>query len=78
MNASTRACAIRAAITLSLLTGAACRARAAEPAGPRDVTGLKVPAGFHISVFSSAVPGARSMTLGDKGTLFVGTQEGAV
>jgi glucose/arabinose dehydrogenase len=78
MNASTRARGVRAAITLSLLTGAACRARAAAPGGPPDVTGLKVPAGFHISVFSSAVPGARSLTLGPKGTVFVGTQSGSV
>jgi glucose/arabinose dehydrogenase len=34
---------------------------------------IKLPPGFHIEVFSADVKGARSMALGDKGTLFVGT-----
>jgi glucose/arabinose dehydrogenase len=33
---------------------------------------IKLPPGFHIAVFAE-VPGARSMALGEKGTLFVGT-----
>src|SRR5437660_6052125 len=57
--------------------GAACRASAAT-AGPPAVARLRVPAGFHVAVFSSAVPGARSMTLGDRGTLFVGTRDSSV
>ena len=32
-------------------------------------------AGFHIAVYANDVPGARSMALGPKGTLFVGTRE---
>lgn len=36
--------------------------------------GLKVPPGFSIEVFADEVPNARSMALGDKGTLFVGTR----
>jgi glucose/arabinose dehydrogenase len=36
---------------------------------------IKLPAGFRINVFAE-VPNARSMTLGDKGTLFVGTMGG--
>jgi glucose/arabinose dehydrogenase len=36
---------------------------------------IKLPAGFKIDVYASNVPGARSMTLGDKGTLFVGTRQ---
>ncbi len=35
---------------------------------------IKLPEGFTISVFADNVPGARSMALGDKGTLFVGSQ----
>ncbi len=35
---------------------------------------IQLPPGFHISVFARNVPGARSMTLSPKGTLFVGTR----
>ena len=34
---------------------------------------LKAPAGFSVSVYADNVPGARSLALGDKGTVFVGT-----
>lgn len=34
---------------------------------------IKLPKGFAIELFADKVPGARSMTLGEKGTLFVGT-----
>jgi glucose/arabinose dehydrogenase len=36
---------------------------------------LELPPGFHIEIAVDDVPGARSMALGDKGTLFVGTQK---
>lgn len=40
---------------------------------------IRLPPGFHIDLYSGDVPGARSMALGDKGTLFVGTRgEGKV
>lgn len=35
---------------------------------------IKLPKGFSISVYASDVAGARSMALGDQGTLFVGSQ----
>lgn len=35
---------------------------------------LKLPEGFKISVFAEGVDGARSMAMGDNGTLFVGTR----
>ena len=35
---------------------------------------IKLPPGFKIDIFASDVPNARSMTFGDKGTLFVGTR----
>jgi glucose/arabinose dehydrogenase len=62
----------------------ACRPSAAGPgaaaAGPggAPLSRITVPAGFRVSVLTSAVPGARSLTLGAKGTVFVGTQSGAV
>jgi hypothetical protein len=34
---------------------------------------IRLPPGFEISVFAGNVPNARAMTLGDKGTLFVGS-----
>ncbi len=40
---------------------------------------IRLPAGFKIEVYASNIPNARSMTLGDKGTLFVGSRSaGAV
>lgn len=52
----------------------AARALAAAP-----VENIKLPPGFEISVFAEGVKGARSMTLGAGGTLFVGTRgEGKV
>src|SRR5262245_42313397 len=32
---------------------------------------LKVPAGFKVEVYSDGIPEARSLALGDKGTIFV-------
>ena len=37
---------------------------------------LKLPPGFHIEVYASGIANARSMRLGTKGTLFVGTRFG--
>jgi glucose/arabinose dehydrogenase len=36
---------------------------------------LRAPTGFHIEVYAYPVPGARSLALGDNGTVFVGTRE---
>ncbi len=36
---------------------------------------IVLPPGFAITIFARNVPGARSMTLGEKGTLFVGTRK---
>jgi glucose/arabinose dehydrogenase len=56
-----------ATLTLvAILAGTA--ARAAPP-----VERIKLPPGFHIEVFTAEVKGARSMALGDQGTLFVGS-----
>jgi glucose/arabinose dehydrogenase len=62
---------------LAAVVPAACRASAA-PRVPPSVDRLTVPPGFRISLFSAQVPGARSLALGAKGTVFVGTQQGAV
>jgi glucose/arabinose dehydrogenase len=36
---------------------------------------LKVPTGFKVEVWAEGLPGARSLALGDKGTVFVGTRQ---
>ncbi len=46
---------------------------------PLPVDQLRLPAGFKVEVFTDAVPGARSLALGTKGTVFIGTRgEGRV
>ena len=57
-------------VAATLLTLAAAPAIAAE----LPLEKITLPAGFTISVYADDVPGARSMALGDKGTLFVGSQ----
>ena len=37
---------------------------------------LKVPNGFHVEVYASGIANARSLRVGDKGTVFVGTRFG--
>ena len=63
-----------------LFTWLQCCALAALAAGSATAAAqklpldkIKLPAGFEISVFADNVPNARAMTLGDKGTLFVGS-----
>ena len=62
----------------SLLTLFFVSAVHASSATDRVLANVRVPSGFELSVYSDAVPGARSMTLGPKGTLFVGTRRGRV
>ncbi|HEV8268415.1 MAG TPA: sorbosone dehydrogenase family protein, partial [Thermoanaerobaculia bacterium] len=47
---------------------------AARDPASLPIASLRLPPGFSISHFA-AVPGARSMALGEKGTLFVGTRD---
>jgi glucose/arabinose dehydrogenase len=51
---------------------------AASPATDQVIANLRVPDGFRIEVFAEDVPGARSMALGQQGTLFVGTMKDKV
>jgi glucose/arabinose dehydrogenase len=43
---------------------------------PEDIplNRIQVPAGFHVELWAHGMPGARMMTRGDKGTVFVGTR----
>ena len=63
-------------LTLPFCLAAASGCSAAQQPLPAGIT---LPPGFSISVYAGNVPGARSMALGAKGTLFVGTRgEGKV
>ena len=66
---------LRAALLLSVgLAGLAGAAFAAAP-----LQSLKVPPGFHVSIYSDQVPNAREMALGTRDTVFVGSMgEGKV
>ena len=46
----------------------------APPADKLPVDKIKLPSGFKAEVWSSGHPGARTMVMGDKGTLFMGTR----
>ena len=60
-------------IMLSLGMSSGCSSAQLRPAE------IKLPPGFNIAVYAAGVPGARSMTLGSRGTLFVGSRsEGKV
>ncbi len=52
----------------------------APPEVPEDpmLSRISLPEGFSISLYSNEVPGARSLALGAKGTLFVGTRSKTV
>jgi glucose/arabinose dehydrogenase len=45
-----------------------------RPATELPVSKLKVPAGFKVEVYAEGVPEARSLAIGDKGTVFVGNR----
>lgn len=47
----------------------------ATAADKLPVNRLKLPPGFNIEVYASGLANARSMTLGDKGTVFVGSRQ---
>jgi len=69
--------AIAAAYFISM-TGCVCFTMKGGGAG-QSLKGIRLPEGFAISYFARDLPGARSLALGEKGTVFVGTRsEGKV
>ncbi len=60
---------------LSVMFAAAVHA---SPATDKVIANVKLPPGFKLEVYADNVPFARSMALGPKGTLFVGTRKGPV
>ncbi len=62
----------------SVLIFSACKPKnkaLEEKADPR-LSSIKLPDGFRIDFFATDVDNARSMALGDKGTVFVGNRQG--
>ena len=59
-----------------LLLGAALCAGAVAAAPP--IERIKLPPGFKIEIYANKVENARSLALGDKGTVFVGTRSDSV
>lgn len=67
----------KSSLTFGVLVLAAGAQAAGNTALPLD--SIRLPPGFKIAVFAEPVKGARSLALGPRGTVFVGTQrEGAV
>lgn len=58
----------------SLLLSLTTFVQAAEP-DLRASSRIQLPKGFKISLYANGLPSARSMALGDKGTLFVGSRK---
>ncbi|MBZ5559211.1 MAG: PQQ-dependent sugar dehydrogenase [Acidobacteriia bacterium] len=73
-------CCWRRALALTLLAAPACACAAGDARSDRlRLDTIRLPAGFAIDLYAGGVRGARSMALGDAGTLFVASRaEGAV
>lgn len=54
----------------------ACKNKALTKTEDPRLQDIKLPQGFRISIFADNVDNARSMTLGEKGTVFVGNRSG--
>jgi len=65
-------------VLIALFTTAGCATVAPEVPPGKPAEFLRPPAGFRAEILIDNVPNARSMTLGDGGTLFVGTMSGGV
>jgi glucose/arabinose dehydrogenase len=62
-------------LLLGLMLTPACIAATLTPASPLPLNLLHLPPGFTVEIYAYPVPGARSLTLGNKGTVFVGSRE---
>lgn len=57
------------------LTATGCGNKALKKTEHPQVEGIKVPAGFRVTLFADEIENARSMTMGANGTIFVGTRK---
>ena len=67
---------IAALLLIPLALTAACKNKALQKTENPKLSEIRVPQGFHISIFADSVPNARSLSLGDNGTVFVGNRSG--
>ena len=65
-------------LTLALIASLAFTAVFASPATDAVLANIKTAPGFKLELYADNVPGARSMALGQNGTLFVGTRKEVV
>jgi len=65
-------------LLFSLLATCFATAAFASPATDKVLQNVRLPAGFQLQVYADNVPAARSMALGARGTLFVGTRASTV
>ena len=65
-------------LLMAALMAAGCVSAAPDVPAGKPAEFLRVPAGFRAEILVDNVPNARSMALGDGGTLFVGTRSGGV
>lgn len=63
-------------VSFLLLTNAKCVNTALDEVEDPRLEEIKLPQGFNISIYADNVDNARSMVMGDKGTLFVGNRSG--
>ena len=71
--ASLKTSTLRASLTCALVAVLGVFGLPARAASP-DLSGIRLPAGFSIETWAEGVTNARSLALGDGGTLFVGTR----
>jgi glucose/arabinose dehydrogenase len=64
--------------SVSALAALCTTAAYASPATDQVIANIRAPEGFKLEVFVDDVPGARSLALGQKGTIFVGTMKDKV
>jgi len=65
-------------LLFGLLALCCATAGLASPATDKVLQNVRLPAGFQLEVYADNVPAARSLALGSKGTLFVGTRSTTV
>lgn len=61
---------------LLVICSAACKNKTLQKTEDPRLNDIKLPPGFHISLFADTIDNARSLALGDKGTVFVGNRDG--
>lgn len=66
------------AVAATLLAATIVSPAAASPATDRVIANLRAAPGFKLEVYADNVPGARSLAIGQRGTIFVGTRKDRV